>query len=140
MEDVEPLAAQDFQGEALRDPRREAEDPGHGGMARGADRECPAQREAGAQRRTRPAGDATPSVAAPSPNAPVRLVNGTFTLASPIPAPATTTANPSTAFAPVTSSANPLVLLTYPGPVSLDPVTIDLSEPEVTNTVISLGR
>jgi hypothetical protein len=73
------------------------------------------------------AGDATLSVADPAANA-GRLVNGAFVLASPLQAKATNTANPTRAFAPVTSAANPLVLLTYAAPVSSDQVTITLRQ------------
>ena len=59
------------------------------------------------------AGDATLSVSDPSPNAPGRLVNGTFSLSEPL-----------QAGSGVALSATPLALRTYPGPVSNDAVTI----------------
>jgi hypothetical protein len=65
------------------------------------------------------AGDATLSVADPSPFATGHLVNGTFSLPQPLHARAN-----DGAFAPVGGSAAPTPLLTYDGPVSNDPVTI----------------
>ena len=68
------------------------------------------------------AGDATLSVSDPSSQAPGRLVNGSFALPQALRARATNAANPSTQFAAV--SGSPLTLLTYPGPISNDSVTL----------------
>jgi hypothetical protein len=88
---------------------------------------------------TSTAGDATLSVADPSANATGRLVNGTFSLSSPLQARATNSANTSTAFAPITGSASPLTLLTYPGPISLDQVTIGFKQPILANEGLRTG-
>jgi hypothetical protein len=78
---------------------------------------------------TSSAGDATLSVADPSSNAPGRLINGAFALATAVQAQATNAAHPTGAFAPVTSTATPLALLSYGGPISNDAVTITLKQP-----------
>ena len=70
------------------------------------------------------AGDATLSVADPDSTAPGRLKNGAFTLTQPVRAAATSPAGTGSAFAAVGGSASPTPLLTYPGPVSNDPVTV----------------
>jgi hypothetical protein len=72
------------------------------------------------------AGDATLSVADPSPTASGRLVNGSFALAQALQAKATNAANPSTAFAPI--GATPVTLLTYTGPASNDQVSIGIKQ------------
>ena len=64
------------------------------------------------------AGDATLTVADPSPVATGRLVNGPFALAQPLQAKA------AGAFAPVGGSASPTTLLTYAGPASNDTTAI----------------
>jgi len=73
---------------------------------------------------TSTAATALLTVADPSSVAPGRLVNGTFALATALQARATNAAQPSTAFAPVTGSANPLTLLTYPAAIAGDAVTV----------------
>ncbi len=70
---------------------------------------------------TSTASAATLSVRDPGTVAPGRLVNGTVALAQPLQLRAG-----GGAFAPL--SASPLTLLTYPGPVSGDDVTIDLKQ------------
>jgi aminopeptidase N len=67
------------------------------------------------------AGDAALSVTDPSPTAPGRLVNGAFALAQPL-----QSRIGAAAFAPIGGS--PLTLKTYTGPVSNDPLTIDLQQ------------
>ena len=68
------------------------------------------------------AGDATMSVSDPSSQAPGRLVNGSFALPQALQARATNAANPNT---PVRGGlGSPLTLLTYPGPISNDAVTL----------------
>ena len=69
---------------------------------------------------TSTAGDALLSVADPSSNATGRLVNGTFSLPQPLQARARNAANTGTAYNNVGSSASPLNLLTYSGPISND--------------------
>ena len=72
---------------------------------------------------TSSAGDATLSVADPSPTATGRLTNGTFALATPVMARAN-----QGVFAPITGTNTPLTLLTYAGPVSANAVTIGLKQ------------
>jgi aldose 1-epimerase len=74
------------------------------------------------------AGDATLSIADPSPVATGHLVNGTFSLPEPLQARARNAANTDTAYANVGSSASPLTLLTWDGPVSNDLVTLSFSQ------------
>ena len=74
------------------------------------------------------AGDALLSVADPSSTATGRLVNGTFSLPQPLQARARNAANTGTAYNNVGSSASPLNLLTYSGPVSNDAVTLGFSQ------------
>jgi hypothetical protein len=68
------------------------------------------------------AGDATLAVNDPSTQAPGHLVNGSFALPQALQARATNAATPTTPYAAV--SAGPLTLLTYPGPISNDGVTL----------------
>ena len=73
------------------------------------------------------AGDASLSVSDPSATAPGHLVNGSFAMPQALQANATDAANPTSAFAPI--AANPVTLLTYPGPVTNDQVTIGIRQP-----------
>jgi cytochrome c len=73
-------------------------------------------------------GDATLTVADTSANATGHLVNGAYALASAIRAQATNVAHPTSAFAPVTGTAGPLVLLSYADPVSSDAITVGLKQ------------
>ena len=66
------------------------------------------------------AGDALLSVADPSPQNTGHLVNGSFFLPQPLQARARNAANTGTAYNNVGSSASPLNLLTYSGPISND--------------------
>jgi sugar phosphate isomerase/epimerase len=71
------------------------------------------------------AGDATLSVNDPGLVAPGHLVNGAFSLPSPLNVKATNSANPTNAYAALPeASGTPLSLLTYSGPVNGDQVTI----------------
>ncbi|HEX6022494.1 MAG TPA: hypothetical protein VFZ00_10905 [Solirubrobacter sp.] len=70
------------------------------------------------------AGDATLSVADPSPDHTGHLVNGTFFLPSKVQARARNAADQSGEYADVGSSAAPTNLLTYTGPISNDVVTL----------------
>jgi X-Pro dipeptidyl-peptidase len=74
------------------------------------------------------AGDATLSVADPSSIATGHLVNGAFSLPSPLQARARDAANSGTAYNNVGSSASPLNLLTYGGPISNDAVSLQFSQ------------
>jgi hypothetical protein len=75
------------------------------------------------------AGNATLSVADPSPTATGRLVNGTFALATPVQVAGRNAANPASPFAPLSGSSSPVTLLTYAAPVANDAVTIALKQP-----------
>lgn len=77
---------------------------------------------------TSTAGDATLSVADPSSIATGHLVNGSFSLRSPLRAQASSPAGTGGALAEVGGSADPTPLLTYAGPVSNDPVTFDFAQ------------
>ena len=70
------------------------------------------------------AGDATLSVFDPSANAPGRLVNGSFSLPTPVQAKAASPAG----LGGVAGDGDPLTLLTYTGPVSNDPATISFEQ------------
>jgi beta-glucosidase-like glycosyl hydrolase len=74
------------------------------------------------------AGDGALSVADPSSTATGHLVNGSFSLPSPLQANASSPAGVGSAFAPVGGSANPLLILSYSGPTSNDPVTIGFQQ------------
>ncbi|WP_081686373.1 PKD domain-containing protein [Candidatus Solirubrobacter pratensis] len=56
------------------------------------------------------------------------LVNDQYALAAPLQAQATSPVQPSSAFAAVTGTDNPLVLLTYHDPVSMDAVSVGLQQ------------
>jgi len=77
---------------------------------------------------TSTAGDALLSVADPSSVGTGHLVNGTFILPEPLQARARNAANTGTAFNNVGSSASPLNLLTWSGPVSNDALTLEFSQ------------
>ena len=74
------------------------------------------------------AGDALLSVADPSSSHTGHLVNGVFSLPQPLQARARNAANTGTAYNNVGSSASPLNLLTYAGPVSNDQVALQFSQ------------
>ena len=74
------------------------------------------------------AGDALLSVSDPSSFGTGHLVNGTFMLPEPLQARARNAANTGTAYNNVGSSASPLNLLTWSGPVSNDAVTLEFSQ------------
>jgi hypothetical protein len=74
------------------------------------------------------AGDALLSVADPSSVATGHLVNGTFVMPEALQARARNAANTGTAYNNVGSSASPLNLLTYSGPISNDSVTLEFSQ------------
>ncbi|RKQ88367.1 aldose 1-epimerase, partial [Solirubrobacter pauli] len=73
--------------------------------------------------------DATLSISDPSAVANGHLVNGAFSLPEPLQARARNAANTATTYANVGSSASPLPLLTWNGPVSNNPVTLGFSQP-----------
>ena len=88
---------------------------------------------------TSTAGDALLSVADPSPNATGRLVNGAFSLPQPLQARARNAANTGTAYNNVGSSASPLNLLSYSGPVTNDAVTLGFSQRIDANDALRTG-
>ena len=88
---------------------------------------------------TSTAGDALLSVADPSSNATGHLVNGAFSLPSPLTARARNAANQGTAYNNVGSSASPLNLLTWSGPVSNDAVTLDFQQQINANDALRTG-
>jgi PKD repeat protein len=73
---------------------------------------------------TSTAGDAQLTVADPDDVNTGKLVNGSYVLEQPLQARATNEDNPNTAFAPVTGTSNPLVLLTYNRATAGNQVTI----------------
>ena len=74
------------------------------------------------------ASDALLSVADPSSQNTGHLVNGSFFLPQPLQARARNAANTGTAYNNVGSSASPLNLLTWDGPISNDRVTLGFSQ------------
>ncbi|WP_028065918.1 cupredoxin domain-containing protein [Solirubrobacter soli] len=74
---------------------------------------------------TSSAGDATLTVNDPSPVATGHLVNGTYVMAQPLQVKATDATHPATAFAPVET---PVTLLTWPGPIASDSVTVGFKQ------------
>ena len=85
------------------------------------------------------AGDALLSVADPSATATGHLVNGTFSLPEALQARARNAANTGTAYNNVGSSASPLNLLTYSGPISNDQVTLGFSQKINANDALRTG-
>ncbi|HEY6891266.1 MAG TPA: M14 family metallopeptidase [Solirubrobacter sp.] len=85
------------------------------------------------------AGDATLSVADPSSSNTGKLVNGTFTLAQPIQASASSLGGTGSAFKPVGGSASPTSLLTYSGPKSNDAVTLNFKQTIGANEALRTG-
>jgi type 1 glutamine amidotransferase len=85
------------------------------------------------------AGDATLSVADPSATATGRLVNGSFSLATPLQANATSALGAGGALAAVGGSSNPTSLLTYSGPASNDAVTLSFSQSIGANEALRTG-
>jgi hypothetical protein len=83
------------------------------------------------------AGEATLSVHDASLNAPGRLVNGAFSLPTPVRAKGASAGGLGGAFGPV--SANPLTLLTYANPVSNDAVTISFEQQIAANDALRTG-
>jgi hypothetical protein len=75
------------------------------------------------------AGDATLSVADPSPVATGHLVNGAFSLPEALQANAVLGSTSGAAYAPVGGSANPTTLLTWAAPASNDGVTVGFKQP-----------
>ena len=89
---------------------------------------------------TSTAGDALLSVADPSPQNTGHLVNGTFFLPQPLQARARNAANTGTPYNNVGSTASPLNLLTWSGPISNDAVTLGFSQRSTPMTRCARGR
>ena len=85
------------------------------------------------------AGDAVLSVADPSSTATGRLVNGSFALPQALQARARNAANTSTAYNNVGSAAVPLNLLSYPGPISNDGVSLEFRQSIGANDPLRTG-
>jgi len=85
------------------------------------------------------AGDATLSVADPSATATGRLVNGSFSLATPLRASATSALGAGSAAAAVGGSSSPTPLLTYSVPVSNDAVSLAFSQAIGANEALRTG-
>ncbi len=85
------------------------------------------------------AGDATLSVSDPSSVATGHLVNGSFSLPQALQARAASAAGSGGAFAPVGGSASPTTLLTYPGPVSNDAVTMTFQQAIASSDALRTG-
>jgi len=85
------------------------------------------------------AGDATLSIADPSPVATGHLVNGSFSLPSALTAKAASAGGTGGAFAPVGGSANPTTLLTYAGPRSNDSVAVSFEQAIGANDALRTG-
>jgi hypothetical protein len=85
------------------------------------------------------AGDAALSVADPSGTATGHLVNGTFALPQALKASATSPGSTSAGSAAVGGSAAPTPLLSYTGPVSLDPVTLAFSQTVASTDALRTG-
>ncbi|WP_157592112.1 FG-GAP repeat protein [Solirubrobacter soli] len=83
------------------------------------------------------AGDASLSVSDPSSTATGHLVNGTFSMPAALQVRAINTANPNSAFAAL--GTGPLALLSYPGPVSNDAVTLGFRQTVAANDALRTG-
>jgi hypothetical protein len=88
---------------------------------------------------TSTAGDALLSVADPSAQNTGHLVNGSFFLPQPLQVRARNATNTGTAYNNVGSSASPLNLLTYSGPISNDAVTLGYSQRINANDALRTG-
>jgi uncharacterized protein (TIGR03118 family) len=85
------------------------------------------------------AGDATLSVADPATTNTGKLVNGAFTLATPLTATATSAVATAAAGGPVGGSTAPTTLLTYAGPSSNDAVTVTFKQTIGANEALRTG-
>ena len=85
------------------------------------------------------AGDALLSVADPSSQNTGHLVNGSFFLPQPLQARARNAANTGTAYNNVGSSASPLNLLTWNGPISNDQLSLQFSQRINENDALRTG-
>jgi hypothetical protein len=89
---------------------------------------------------TSTAGNATLSVADNGTTAPGHLVNGAFALPSPLNARAINSTNPTQAFAPLAeATGTATALLSYPGPVNSDVVTLGFRQAIGAGDVLRAG-
>jgi hypothetical protein len=84
------------------------------------------------------AGDALLTASDAGAN-PGHLVNGAFSLPSKLQVKATNSANPTSSYADVGSSATPTPLLSYAAPVSNDEVTLDFKQSIAANDALRTG-
>ena len=90
---------------------------------------------------TSTAGNAVLSVTDPSATATGHLVNGTFSLPSPLNVRAINATNPTQAYAPLSeTSGTPTNLLTYAGPVNTDAVTLGFRQAIGATDVLRSGN
>ena len=82
---------------------------------------------------------ATLSVADPSPFATGRLINGTFSLPQALQVAATSPGGTGLAFATIGGSSSPTTLLTWPGPISNDTVTLNFQQPIAVTDALRTG-
>jgi plastocyanin len=87
---------------------------------------------------TSSAGNAT-LTAADAGDGSGKLTNGTMQFASPLLLKATNAEHPSSAFAPLTGTANPLTLLTWSSETASDPVTISVRQAVAANEPLLAG-
>ena len=87
---------------------------------------------------TSTAGEATLSAADGSDDS-GRLANGSFFVPTPLQVKAANATQPSGAFAPLTGTNQPLVLLTYPTYVTRDQVTISIRQPIAADDPLRAG-
>ena len=85
------------------------------------------------------AGDAALSVSDPSSNATGRLVNGAFSLPTPLAVKAASALGTGGAFAPVGGSASPTAVLTYNAPVSNDAVSVSFQQAIASSDALRTG-
>jgi hypothetical protein len=86
------------------------------------------------------AGDGVLSVSDPSATATGHLVNGSYSLASALQAKAGSPGGTGGAFAPISGSLTPTALLSYAGPVSNDPVTLQFQQHIGANDPLRTGK
>ena len=82
---------------------------------------------------------ATLSVADPSPFATGRLINGAFSLPQALQVAATSPGGTGLAFATIGGSSSPTTLLTWPGPISNDTVTLNFRQPIAVTDALRTG-
>ena len=79
------------------------------------------------------------SVTDPSPFATSHMINGTFSLPQPVQVAATSPGGSGLAFATIGGASSPTTLLTWPGPISNDTVTINFRQPIAVTDALRTG-